>query len=106
MSQELAERLARMEGQLVHIVKAVDDAQTSRENSLSRITGLEQKISYVEGKIPQIEKNMQEHARMRGQHKAEEEAVHNKQARLAIWISLFALVTASINVIHDLWTGT
>jgi len=88
---ELNERLARIEGALEHVVKAVDVAAAHREDTADRLARVEQRIEHMERNMPTVRENARNVARASGWQAAKEDAQDDRRAALAIVISVLAL---------------
>jgi len=97
----LVERLARIEGALDHIVKAVDVAASNREDTNARLARVETRLEHVERAMPQVQKNTQHDAKADGWLEAKEDAQRDTRSLAAVLVSIVALMLAGVSAIVE-----
>lgn len=88
---ELGERLARIEGALVHIVKTVDLTAADVKDVPSRVSAVETRIAAIEARLPDVAKNSDVLHEQKGWRDAKEDATSDARATLALLLSAAAI---------------
>lgn len=89
----LSERLARIEGSLAHIVRAVDASAGMGE----RLASIEARVAHIEKMIPQVNRSAIHDAKTDGWHSAKEDSEVDGRGRFALLVSGSALVVSIVS---------
>jgi len=98
------ERLARIEADIQHVIRAVDRTENMMPGVGDRLTRVEERAKKLEESLPQVARNTVKAAYEEGWKEAVEDAQGDRKASVAIVISALALVFTGVTNIM-IWIG-